>query len=79
MRETDIYSQLTKIFNGIFLDDSLVLTPTLTANNVDGWDSMKQIEILMACETKFGIKFSLRELDKMENVGDLAAAIAKKI
>ena len=58
--------------------DDLVLTPELTAKQVQGWDSFKQIEIIMASEEKWGIKFNTRELDALRCVGDLAKMVESK-
>jgi acyl carrier protein len=78
MTEAEIYAALTPIFHDVFLRDDLVLTPTLSANDVPGWDSFKQIEILIATEQHFGIKLSTREVDKLTNVGDLVSVVARK-
>lgn len=76
MSNAEIYAALTVIFRDVFLSDDLVLTPTLNANDVPGWDSFRQIEIIIATEQHFGIKFSTREIDQLANVGDLVAAVA---
>jgi acyl carrier protein len=76
--EPDIYAALTEIFHDVFMRDDLVLTPDLTAKQVQGWDSFKQIEIIMACEERWHIKFSTRELDSLQSVGDLARLIGVK-
>jgi acyl carrier protein len=76
MTNPEIYAALTVIFRDVFLSDDLVLTPTLNANDVPGWDSFRQIEIIIATEQHFGIKFSTREIDQLANVGDLVAAVA---
>jgi acyl carrier protein len=76
--EAEIYAGLTEIFNDVFMRDDMALTPALAANDVQGWDSFKQIEIIMASEEKFGMKFSTRELDSLQNVGDLVRVIAAK-
>lgn len=78
MTETEIYSALTTIFHDVFLRDDLVLTPALSAKDVPGWDSFKQIEILIATEQLFGIKLTTREIDALTNVGDLVSAVAGK-
>jgi acyl carrier protein len=78
MTEAEIYAALTIIFNDVFLRDDLVLTPTLSADDVPGWDSFKQIEILIASEQQFGIKLSTREIDGLTNVGDLVSAVAAR-
>jgi len=78
MTEPEIYAALTEIFHDVFMRDDLVLTPTLTAKDVPGWDSFKQIEIVIATEEKFGMKFHTRELDRLQNVGDLVAVVVAK-
>lgn len=59
--------------------DDMVLADSLSANDIHDWDSMKQIEILIATEHHFGIKFTTREMDGLQSVGDLLALITKKI
>jgi acyl carrier protein len=76
--EGEIYQALTDIFHEVFLRDDIVLTPEMTSNDVDGWDSYKQIEILIAVEEKYGIKFRTRELDALANVGDFARTVLSK-
>ena len=76
--ESEIYEGLTGIFREVFLRDDVVLTPQMTANDVEGWDSYKQIEILLAVEEKYGIKFRTKELDALANVGDLARTVLTK-
>ncbi len=73
-----IYAALTEIFNDVFMTDDMKLTPELSAKDVAGWDSFKQIEIMVSVEEKFGIKLNTREIDSLRNVGDLADVIAKK-
>jgi acyl carrier protein len=78
LTEADIYAALTEIFREAFMNDAMTLTPTLTAKDVKGWDSFKQIEIIVAAEERFGIKMNTRELDSLQNVGDLARVVAAK-
>jgi acyl carrier protein len=78
MTEPEIYQTLSTIFQDVFLRDDLVLTPALSANDVDDWDSFKQIEIIIAVEQHFGLKFRTREMDRLGNVGDLVHLIASK-
>jgi acyl carrier protein len=76
--EPEIYGALTEIFQDVFMRDDLVLKPELSAKDVKGWDSFKQIEIIMAAEERFGMKFTTRELDSLQNVGDLVRVVAAK-
>jgi acyl carrier protein len=78
MQESEVYRQLTDIFRDVFMRDDLELKPDLTAKDVPGWDSFKQIEIIIGVEEKYGIKFHTRDLDGLHNVGDLARTILAK-
>lgn len=77
MTEAQVIEGLNGIFRDVFLRD-IKLTPALTAKDVDGWDSMKQIEIVLAAEEKFKVKFITKELDSLENVGALIKLILAK-
>lgn len=79
MQESEIYERLTKIFHDVLDDDSIVLTPELTANDVKEWDSFNHINLIVAIEQAFKIKFQTAELESMKNVGHLVALIKKKI
>jgi len=76
--ETEIYPALSTIFQDVFLRDDLTLTAELSAKDVPGWDSFKQIEIIMASEEQWKIRFTTRELDALRCVGDLVRVIAAK-
>ena len=76
--EEIVYTELTEVFHDVFMRDDIVLSPGLTAKQVQGWDSFKQIEIIMASEEKWRIKFNTRELDSLLSVGDLAKMIVAK-
>jgi acyl carrier protein len=78
MTQQEIYPRLTKIMRDVFDDDDLVVTPELTANDVEGWDSVSHITLIVAIEEAFGIKFKSAELEKMKNVGQLVEQIEKK-
>ena len=76
--EAELYPVLQGIFADVFGRDDLVLTPELTASQVPGWDSFRQIDIILAVEQHWSIRFTTRELDSLRSVGDLARVIAGK-
>jgi acyl carrier protein len=78
MTESEIYVALDEIFRDVFLRDDIALTPELSAKEVAGWDSFKQIDIILAIEARYHVKFNTRELDSLHNVGDLVRVIAAK-
>jgi acyl carrier protein len=79
MDEPQIYQRLTEIFQEIFDEDSIEVTPKLSADDVDGWDSLTHIRLILTIEKVFKIKFSTTEIGKLANVGDLVALIQGKV
>ena len=70
--------RITPIFQDIFEREDLILSPSLTAKEVDEWDSLSHIRLVVAIEKEFGIKFALGELQSPQNVGEMIALIEKK-
>jgi len=75
MDEAQIYTKLGEIFADVFDEDSIVVTPHLSAKDVDGWDSLTHIRLILTVERAFKVKFSTSEIGKLENVGDLVGLI----
>ena len=75
MDEPQIYTRLAVIFQDVFDEDSITVTPELSAKDVDGWDSLTHIRLMLTIEKAFKIKFSVAEIGKLENVGDLVTLI----
>jgi acyl carrier protein len=73
--EAQIYERLTPIFQDIFDDDLILVTPELSGKDVDGWDSLTHIRLMLTVEKAFKIKFSTSEIGNLKNVGDLVALI----
>lgn len=71
MNEQQIFDAVQNIFRDNFDDDSLVLTRETTADDIEDWDSLEQINLLTAIERRFGIKFKLEDVRGLQNVGDL--------
>jgi acyl carrier protein len=70
---------LNQIFCMVFDDDTIQIHPGMTANDVDGWDSLSHVNLITTIEAKFNIRFTQKELLKQRIVGDLIADIDKKI
>ena len=79
MSATDIYPRLTEIFRDVFDDEALQLTPELTSDDVEGWDSLAHIRLVLMVENTFRIKFSAGEVGKLTNVGEFADLIDRKL
>jgi acyl carrier protein len=74
-----LYEKLTAIFHNVFDDDEIVLTPQLTASDVNGWDSLRHVRLVVSVEKGFGVRFAASEVGRLKNVGDLASLIAAKV
>jgi acyl carrier protein len=78
MEKIQVYSKLTAVFREVFDEDELNLTPQTTADDVDGWDSLAHIRLVLAVSKAFGVKFSASEIGNLKNVGEFADLIEKK-
>ena len=72
-----ILERLTNVFQDVFDDDSIVLTENSTADNIEEWDSLNQIKIILACEKEFDIKLNARDINTLENVGAMLDHLRK--
>ena len=75
----NVYRQLTEIFREVFDDDSISLTPQTTAADIRDWDSAAHVNLVVAIETRLGIRFKTFELEKLHNIGHLAELIEAKL
>lgn len=79
MTREAIFEELTEIFRDIFDDEEIVLTDETTADDIEDWDSLEQINLLVAIEKKFSIKFKLDEVSHLANVGDMVNLVQKLV
>jgi acyl carrier protein len=75
MSEQEIYARLKRVFQDVFDEESIELSSQTTAKDVDGWDSLTHIRLILTIEKAFKLKFSTSEIGKLENVGNLVALI----
>ena len=79
MEKLEAINKLTEIFRKVLDDDSILLKDELTANDVDGWDSLSHMLIITEIERLFQIRFKLNELNKLNNIGNLLLLVSSKI
>ena len=79
MDQSVIFEKLTTIFRKIFNDETIVLSKELTANDVANWDSLSHMLMIGEVENMFAVKFKLKELGKLDNVGSLVDLIGTKL
>lgn len=78
MDEHAIWSTLTKVFREIFDDPALTISPETTAKNIPDWDSLAHIQLMVAIEQEFGMRFNTGEVASLNNVGEMVALIASR-
>lgn len=71
--------KLQDIFRDLFDDDDIVLTPETAAKDVKGWDSLKNVRLIVQIEKAFKIRFGTGEVVALKNVGELVALIDRKL
>jgi acyl carrier protein len=75
----EIHSRLQTIFRDVFDDDAIVITRATHAGDIPDWDSLAQINLVVAIEKEFGITMSLQDLATLTNVGDMIDLIPAKV
>lgn len=75
----DITEKLTEVFQEVFDDDTLVMHNEMTADDVDEWDSLSHVNLMIAIEIAFGIEFNQSEIQNFANVGELMESIKTKL
>lgn len=78
MKDAEIYAELEEIFADLFPGQTISLRPDLTAAEVDGWDSSRHLNLILAVEVAFDVRLSVREIESIKTLGDLVALVAAK-
>ena len=79
MQKEDLLLKVQEIFRDILDDEEIVLSEASTAEDVEGWDSLTHIQLIVAIEKKFKIKFTSKEILSWKNVGELVDCLASKL
>jgi acyl carrier protein len=79
MTEPEIYDVLNQVFRQVLEDEKIELTPQTTAEDVEGWDSMNHVFILVELEKRLGVKFQAAEMEELKNIGEMATLIQQKM
>ncbi len=75
----NVLAELASLVREVFDAPDAVVVRETTANDVDGWDSLSHVNLIVSVEVRFGVKLSAREILALRNVGDLADAIETKL
>lgn len=75
MSREEVFEKLNEVFRDVFDDESIVVTDATTANDIEDWDSLEHINLIVAIENKFQMKFKMNEVTGLKNVGEMADVI----
>lgn len=74
----EIFERLNEVFRDVFDDEAITVTERTTAADIEDWDSLSHITLVSAVEDEFRMKFSMKEVVEMKNVGEMAAIVAAR-
>lgn len=75
----DILEKIQNIFRDFFDDETLILARETTADDIEDWDSLAQINLIVACEEEFNTSFDINDISKLKNIGDMVDLVASKL
>ena len=78
MEKAIIWETCARIFRETFGDNQLSIVSETTANDIEGWDSLTHIQLLVTLEKAFGMRFNTGEMANLANVGEMVELIAKR-
>ncbi|HBR32592.1 MAG: acyl carrier protein [Eubacteriales bacterium] len=78
MSEKKIFDRLNVVFREVFDNDEIVVIRETTADDIDDWDSLEHINLIAAVEKEFDIRFKMKEVSSMKNVGEMVDIIASR-
>ncbi len=78
MTKEQAMARLTEVFHDVFDDDEIVLTETTAAKDIEDWDSLEHINLIAAVEKEFKMRFTMKEVSGMKNVGEMADIVCER-
>ena len=78
MDTREIFTRLNRVFQDVFDDDSIRVTPNTTADDIEDWDSLEHINLVEAVEQEFRMRFKMKEVSGMKNVGEMVRIIEER-
>ena len=78
MTREEVFEKLNEVFRDVFDDEDITVTETTNSDDIEDWDSLSHINLVVAVEKEFGIKFSMGETQKMKNVGEMVDIILER-
>jgi len=78
MLSNEIFLRTQKVFQVVFVDDHLKIDASTTAADIEDWDSLNHMKLIVSIENEFGVRFKAREISELSNVGEMCLLIGSK-
>lgn len=75
MSREEVFSKVQDIFRDVFDDEDLVIVDSTNADDIEDWDSLEHISLIVSMEKEFSLKFDIKVVNKLENVGQMVDLI----
>lgn len=79
MNRQEIFDEVQKIFQTVFDDENLTISDSTNAEDIEDWDSLEHINLVVAMEKRFQLKFDIKEVGKLKDVGEMIDLIERKL
>ena len=79
MSREEVFEKVTDIFRDVFDDDELVISDSTNSDDIEDWDSLEHISLLVSMEKEFSVKFNIKVVNELENVGQMVDLILEMI
>ncbi len=79
MTREEIFEAVTEIFRDVFDDEELTIGETTNSEDIEDWDSLEHIELVINMEKRFSLKFNIKEVNKLQNVGEMVDLIMRML
>ena len=78
MTRQEVFEAVNEVFQDVFDNDEIKVNETTTAKDIEDWDSLEHINLIVSIENRFGIKFTMGEVTGMKNVGEMVDIVIKR-
>lgn len=79
MTRAEVYERLNGVFREVFDDEEITVHDDTTSDDIEDWDSLEHINLVVAVENEFGVHFNMGEVNKMKNVGEMVDIILQRV
>ena len=79
MTRAEVYERLNGVFQDVFDDETITVNDGTTSEDIEDWDSLEHINLVVAVENEFGVHFNMGEVNKMKNVGEMVDIILRQL